>query len=272
MKAVFFDADGTLCNIRTGVPESAAAAVSQLMKNGHLAFLCTGRCRALVTPDLLALGLDGILAACGTYIEYRGKVLLNHEVSLAAARESVGILRRNGMVPVLEGAEYMYYDREEYTNSVDWFAGLITQLLGERQKPIAGNEYNLHINKISAKKLPGSDPERACRELAQYFEPIRHVGSFEGRTIELVPNGFSKGIGVEAVCRAFGVPIQDAVVFGDSNNDEEMQLAAGNSILIGKRLRNLVDKVTFMSKDAQHDGVTYALQALNFIPKKKGEA
>lgn len=265
MKAVFFDADGTLCNIRTGVPESAAAAVSQLMKNGHLAFLCTGRCRALVTPDLLALGLDGILAACGTYIEYRGKVLLNHEVSLAAARESVGILRRNGMVPVLEGAEYMYYDREEYTNSVDWFAGLITQLLGERQKPIAGNEYNLHINKISAKKLPSSDPERACRELAQYFEPIRHVGSFEGRTIELLPNGFSKGIGVEAVCRAFGVPIQDAVVFGDSNNDVSMFEHCGFGVAMGNAAPKIQEMADYVTAPMEEDGIARALIHLGLI-------
>ena len=46
-KIVFFDADGTICDIKKGIPESAIAAVHQLTANGHLAFLCTGRSRLL---------------------------------------------------------------------------------------------------------------------------------------------------------------------------------------------------------------------------------
>ena len=56
-KIVFFDADGTICDIKKGIPESAIAAVHQLTANGHLAFLCTGRSRAFVTEDLAHMGL-----------------------------------------------------------------------------------------------------------------------------------------------------------------------------------------------------------------------
>lgn len=265
MKAVFFDADGTLCDIRTGVPESAAAAVRQLMKNGHLVFLCTGRCRAMVTADLLALGLDGIVAACGTYIEYRNQVLFNYEVEPEVARKSVSVLRRHGMIPVLEGAEYMYYDTDEYNDSVDWFAGLITRHLGEKYKPITGNEYQLHINKISAKKVPGSNPEQACRKLCEYFEPIRHVGSFESRTIELVPTGFSKGVGVEAVCRAFGVPIEDSVVFGDSNNDVSMFERGGFGVAMGNASPKIKELADYVTEPMEEDGIACALLHLGLI-------
>ena len=42
-KAVFFDADGTICDMKKGTPDSAIEAVRALIDNGHEAWLCTGR-------------------------------------------------------------------------------------------------------------------------------------------------------------------------------------------------------------------------------------
>ena len=47
-KAVFFDADGTICDIEKGVPDSAVESIKKLVANGHQAWLCTGRSRAFV--------------------------------------------------------------------------------------------------------------------------------------------------------------------------------------------------------------------------------
>ena len=47
-KAVFFDADGTVCDMKKGVPDSALEAIRALVNNGHEAWLCTGRSRAFV--------------------------------------------------------------------------------------------------------------------------------------------------------------------------------------------------------------------------------
>ena len=45
-KQCFFDADGTICDIEKGTPASAVEAITKLVKNGHQAWLCTGRSRA----------------------------------------------------------------------------------------------------------------------------------------------------------------------------------------------------------------------------------
>ena len=70
-KAVFFDIDGTLWDFKMNIPESTKEALKELRKNGHYAFLCSGRSRSNIkSPKLLALGFDGIVAACGTHIEF----------------------------------------------------------------------------------------------------------------------------------------------------------------------------------------------------------
>ncbi len=45
---LFFDIDGTLLDEKEGiVPESTVRALHQAKKNGHLLFLCTGRCKTI---------------------------------------------------------------------------------------------------------------------------------------------------------------------------------------------------------------------------------
>ena len=56
-KAVFFDIDGTLWDFYNQIPESTVSAIRTLRKNGHYAFICSGRARAYIQhPDLFAIG------------------------------------------------------------------------------------------------------------------------------------------------------------------------------------------------------------------------
>ncbi len=263
-RAVFFDADGTICDLKEGISVSTRESLPVLRKNGHTAWLCTGRCRAMI-PEELAAGFDGIVAACGTYLEYQGKTLFNHELSCAEALRSVQVLRKYRMIPVLEGAEAMYYDLDEYTTRIDSYCGLITQQLGPKRKPIAGNENRLRINKISAKRTPASDEERACRELNDLYDYIVHGEGMARTTIEMVPKGYSKATGIAAVCRIFGIPWEDTVVFGDSNNDLSMFQYAAVKVAMGnatKELRTLADYVTDTMFE---DGIQHGLKHLGLI-------
>ena len=73
-KAVFFDIDGTLWDFYNQIPVSTVTAIRELRKNGHYAFICSGRARAYIQhPDLFAIGFDGVVAGCGTHVELDGK-------------------------------------------------------------------------------------------------------------------------------------------------------------------------------------------------------
>ena len=70
-KAVFFDIDGTLWDEKMQIPQSTKEALKRLRENGHYAFLCSGRSRSNIrSPRLLELGFDGVVAACGTHIDF----------------------------------------------------------------------------------------------------------------------------------------------------------------------------------------------------------
>ena len=265
-KAVFFDADGTICDMKKGTPDSAIEAVRALIDNGHEAWLCTGRSRAFVPWYLEQIPFTGMITACGSTIEKDGKRLFNKEMTPEVAKLSVEVLRKYGLIPVMEGADYMYYDKDEYTDEVNWYASLITEALGDKWRPIRGNEDCMQINKISAKMTAGCDAEAALAVLSEY-DIIRHEGSssFVGNTIELVPKGFNKAVGIAAVIRLFDIPWEDTVVFGDSNNDLAMFEYAATKVAMGNaspKIQELADHVT---SDMFHYGIRDGLRYLKLI-------
>ena len=72
-KIIFLDVDGTLCNDKGLVPESAAIAVKKARKNGHLVYLCTGRSKAEIYDFIMDIGFDGIIGAGGGLLKLKAK-------------------------------------------------------------------------------------------------------------------------------------------------------------------------------------------------------
>ena len=262
---VFFDADGTLLDIKQGVPDSAKDAIKKLTDAGHEAFLCTGRAYAFIPDEVKEMALTGIIANCGAYMEYRGKVLLDKEVDPEVAGRTVEILRRNHIVPVLEGTQYMYYDQDEYTDDLDWFASLITKQLGDKYQPITGNENNLHIAKISAKVLPESNEKGAWQELEPYYDFVKHEEGFAGGTIEYILKGFSKGMAISVMCGVLGYDKADTVCFGDSDNDLSMFDVVGTKVAMGNSSPEIRKRADYITEDMFHDGIYLGLRKLGLI-------
>ena len=66
------------------------------------------------------------------------KRLFNKEMTTEEAWHSVEVLRKYGMIPVMEGADWMYYDKDEYNTDINWYADLITKALGGKWRPVKG--------------------------------------------------------------------------------------------------------------------------------------
>ena len=86
-----------------------------------------------------------------------------------------------------------------------------------------------------------------------------------GTTIELVPKGFNKAVGISAVCRLFDIPWEDTIVFGDSNNDLAMFEYAAVKVAMGngsEKIKALADHIT---QDMFHYGIRNGLEYLKLI-------
>lgn len=112
----------------------------------------------------------------------------------------------------------------------------------------------------------GCNDKQACQELSQYYDVIRHANNaFVGTTIELVPKGCNKAVGIAAVCRIFDIPWENTVVFGDSNNDLSMFEYAATKVAMGNGSQKIRELADYVTTDMFHYGIRNGLTKLGLI-------
>ena len=254
-KMIFFDIDGTLWDEDYVIPESTKLAIAKLKENGHKTFLCSGRSRSSIqAKHLLDLGFDGIVAACGNYIELNGEVIYNNILSPEKTKKLVETLKECRMPVVLEGHEECWIDTEGFEG--DAYVDYLFQLLGERAHPLIGHEDSITINKCSADRFDYTDYARVKRELGEDFDFIEHDGI---PVVEIVPKNTSKATGIAWLCDYFSIPVEDTYAAGDSVNDLDMLMFVGHSIAMGNGVKKIKEAAEYVTDDIHKDGLYKAL-------------
>ncbi len=256
---LFFDIDGTVWDYRNFIPESTRKAIKLAQEKGHKCFINTGRSRAFVyNQDLLGIGFDGIISACGCMIEYNGEVLFNRLISREDCIRTMESVKRHGFRSILEGPEYIYMDRHEFEG--DMYGEKVMREMGKKLLPITENWGNWSMNKLSCEC--GTPTRDECfAELSDLYDYMLH----NEHIVEMVPKGFNKGSGIVEICSLLHEDIGNTIAFGDSINDKEMLETAAISVAMG----NATDEVKALSDhvttDLLDDGIWNAMKKFDLI-------
>lgn len=258
-KALFFDIDGTIWNGRNEIPESTIAAIRQARKNGHLAFLNTGRCLSFIqNPDLLAIGFDGVVSGCGTMIQYRGETIFYRKIEERLVEHTVNTVRRFGFRPILEGREYLYLDEAEFGD--DPYGLKLKTEMGDHLLSIAGEWGRWEISKLAC-AMDGGDRQGCFEALAEYYTYMVHGDT----VVEMVPKGYDKGTGIGQVCRLLDMPLSQTIAFGDSANDLAMLRTAGVGVCMGNGAQVAKEAADYVTASMEEDGIWKACHHLGLL-------
>ena len=156
-----------------------------------------------------------------------------------------------------------------------FFQGANAYLTEIRQRvsiPLLRKDFTVDPYMIYEAKVIGADAillicaVLSDRELKEYYDIIRHEGgSFAGTTIEMVPKGYNKAVGIAAVIRIYGIPWEDTIVFGDSNNDISMFEYAHTKVAMGNGSVKIREMADYITSDMFHDGIREGLCHLGLI-------
>lgn len=260
-KFIFFDIDGTIWDENMVIPDSTAEALRLLRENGHRAFLCSGRARGNIrSEELLGLGFDGIVAACGNHVEMDGRILYERILPDEQVERAIRLLGECQMPVVLEGPRYHWIDERGFEE--DPFVAYLLQALGDAAKPLRGFEPGIRINKFSGDILERTDYARLRRELGEEFDFLEHIG---GPVVEFVPKGTSKATGIQWLCEHLGIAVEDTFGIGDSVNDLDMIRFVGHSIAMGNAAAPVKEAAEYVTSDIHQDGLLRALQHYRLI-------
>lgn len=258
-KAIFFDIDGTLWDDHFRIPDSTVKAFQMLRENGHLTFICTGRTRSYIQDErLFALGFDGLVAGCGTYIEKDGEILFYRPIERGLLRQTLAYLKPHHYPIVLEGREYLFVDAEAFAD--DPFLKVLQSSVPDQLLPIWENEDSLEASKLSI-DIRGRECRQVLEQLSDDFDAIYHGTDF----VELVPRGFSKATGIACACEKLGIAHEDTYAFGDSMNDYDMIHYVQHGIVMGNGLDEVKAIADYVTSELHRDGIYNGLRHFSLI-------
>lgn len=261
---IFFDIDGTLTSEKDGtIPGTVPYAFSSARKNGHLLFLCSGRCFCHIEERFRNLGPDGIICGCGTHImtEDSGEIL-RHRLSQEETALIRDTARKYGIDILYESAETIGFDPCCKLQSANErrLADILRKDLGCYYTD--PDQTGFTCDKICIFTEDPSALSRFTEKTAHLLNRIDRGGSL----YEMVPKDFSKATGIQTVLNHYGMSREDSWAFGDSNNDLAMLQFVRYPIVMGNAKPDELREIAFyVAPKASDDGIMTALRELGFI-------
>ncbi len=262
MKIAFFDIDGTLTSEKNGsIPDSAVTAIRAARENGNLMFINTGRCFQNVEERFRAVGFDGCVCGCGTNIYYRDEELLyvgqSHEVVMQILEQA----RKTDVDILFESKQEVIFDLSrplKHPKAKDQYYAFKERHY-DMSHELESEDYTCDKFVIWYEKEEQLAEFRKVSDL--YFACIDRGGTFR----EFVPYHYSKATGIQFLLDYFGLQLQDAYAFGDSNNDLPMLQYVPNSVAMGNaEPESLFTKVSYVTGKASEGGIEQALKHFGF--------
>ena len=248
-KAVFFDIDGTLCDREMKISDSTKEAIRLLKKNGTYVFLCTGRTLSyIVNEELLSLEFDGLVAGCGTWVSFGEEELVYEMIEPGLMKHLLEVLEEYGLPVILEGKYDQYLEEEEFLD--DPILPLLKRDTANGVVSIHEHDMKWEASKCSA-VIKDRDYVKALEEISPWFEFLFHGDEF----VEIVPRGFSKATGIQAVCQRLGILHENTYAFGDSTNDLEMLKYVAHGIAMGNGMEEAKEVADYVTDDIHQDGI-----------------
>ena len=264
-RAVFVDIDGTLCDSRQRIPQSATDALREARSNGHRLFACTGRSAPEVYPRFWDVGFEGLVGGAGGYARVGSRVLVDERMPREHAEVLTALWEELDTFYIWQGPDQMgpsdgyldFFVPRAGAHPEDWieYAQSIT--------PFIVDIDDGAFTKVTA-YVP---PEKASLERVTAALPtgyraiIGSVGAAGYVPFEVVPAHLSKAVGIRAVCEYIGIPLSRTVALGDSNNDVEAVDTAALGISIGNGCEALVKVADIVAPSVSEDGLAWALSA-----------
>lgn len=272
-KLLFFDIDGTLCEMGQPVTPAVAEALRRAKSNGHKIFIATGRNIPCIPPSVWNIGFDGVMASAGCYVKAEGTVLRDDPMPEALRERCLRVFQAHHISYMLETAETSYADAEEYLSA---WQGKLTNANSELRRTMM--QLLEGIGRTPLKEYQGQPVYKICfigRSEESVLAAMEELGPDFNRIVqdnadpaqprvngEVMAMGGDKGLALREICAFYGADTADAIAFGDSANDLPMLAAAGTSVCMGNAAKSVQEKADRICESCAEDGVARELERL----------
>ena len=275
-KILFLDVDGTITNYDNQIPESCKAAIRAARANGHRAYMCTGRSKAEIPPELSEIGFDGMIGGNGSYVENDGEVVMHQLITLEQCRHIVDWLHSRGLEFYLESNNGLFASE----NFREAARPVLRVYAGRKGVPNAdeletddlmhgmvygGELYRDDLNKVS---FILSSYQDHLDSIEEFPDLECHTWGGAGETAlfgDMGVKNITKAHAVNVLVEHLGANIADTIAFGDAKIDIPMFECCGASVCVGSGGDEAKAAADYVTTDVDDDGIWNAFKHLGLI-------
>lgn len=236
VKIIFFDIDGTMIDMQKKVvSERMLEALRRLQQNGIKICMATGR-SPVTLPRLGDIRFDAYLTFNGSYC-YCGKDTI---FSNPIPKEDVKKIIENAAGigrPVSLAAKDRLAANGADQDLIDYYAFI---KLGVEKS----EDFDEVADKDVYQIMCGGRKEEYDALLEGVFGA--KITAWWDRAVDIIPSAGGKGVGAQKILEYFGFDREQAMAFGDGNNDIEMIETVGHGVAMenaSKELKAVADDV-----------------------------
>lgn len=256
IKALFLDIDGTLVSFETHhVPASAVEAITAARRRGVKVFIATGRPQVLINnlSPLPERGLiDGYVTMNGGYCFVGDEVV--HKAAIPAADAHVlmdyCVPRRIPCIVVGEH-DICVCQPNELVHQ------LFHQVLRATDIPEKSPAEALPAHKEVYQLTPflTNEQEREIKACMPHCE----FGRWHPAFADITARGNTKQLGIDQMCRHFGIRVEETMAVGDGGNDIPMLRHAGIGVAMGNANDDVKAAAKYVTDTVDRDGLARAI-------------
>lgn len=275
-KILFLDVDGTIVDYDNNIPASCVAAIRAARAAGHLVYMCTGRSKAEVQPELAAIGFDGMVGGNGSYVESAGEVVMHQLITAEQCRHIVDWLHGRGLEFYLESNNGLFASegfREAARPVLRTYMGRKGVELSETFEP-----EDLMHGMIYGAPLYRDDLNKVSFILSSYQDHLDSIEEFPdlechtwggvGETAlfgDMGVKDITKAHAVDTLLGHLGARREDTIAFGDAKVDIPMFEACGTGVAMGSGGEECRAAADYVTSAVDDDGIYNAFIHLGLI-------
>ena len=251
-KVIFFDIDDTLS--RDGVIAAHnQATLEALAKTDIKLVISTGRSKAILPADILALleagVLDAIICMNGQY-SFDNKGLISHyPLSVKQADKIVQLCQTSQLIHKFDSATHIAWsgENERLRDFNAKTPNSIVDPLYYQSNPVyqCSVFFNNQFDKMQEIDFAQDD-----LKLVHWH----HIGA------DILPIEASKARGIKDVCQYYEVDANECMAFGDGMNDLEMFDLVGYAVAMGDAKQELIARADFVTGTIEERGIQSVLE------------
>ncbi|MDN6639600.1 MAG: HAD-IIB family hydrolase [Tetragenococcus sp.] len=277
IKAVFFDLDGTLLTSKGKIAKNTRKAIAAAHKKGILLGVSTARTPTSLARILKDLPFDLFIACNGQLVYTKEQMVYAKPFEQKALAEIVSYADRHDRQMILCGKEHTagsWTMRFSQSGVLLRLARFIPTWFPIRKMKRILQKYSPNRRKQRYANLAIlQEPIYQCVMLSAEYEtetlqaslPHCDLKRSNPYSVDLVPKGSSKLVGLEFLSDHLEIKLKEIMVFGDHLNDIEIIQGAGLGVAMGNASAKTQQVADYVTQSNDRDGIVAALQHFRLI-------